>query len=1480
MNISSINNSGNVNPYKNVNFTGQKKLKNDMGDTVLQLTVPPHIQLDEGEQLGIELVSMINENKEGKYGWRIDSDYPVRIETDEEFKKGKKTYFNINLKDYWFDNAGEFGYRFIVTDAQGNIKRAFDDGIGTTAISKDNKKYTVVSTRQGVQHPKGAMEHIVSDSYGVMKNTSSKSKTKSKNDDTLPPMTKEEAEKFVRTHFNKAGGTIQNITDEIKEGGELSNYGYIMTTPLIGGGKVSYHGYHPENHFAITENTGTKKDFMDLQTTCFDSGIGYTLDGAFTSQGYEGIQLNHALKWKDSPFKDWFKVSKDNDGKVNFKLAVLPDSDNKYTGIRIVNPSGVEGVPYDSNKPSYIQFYDTRLASERQLSDSTKLIDAYDIKNTDDPYEITTHQDAVLPYYFEINPDQKPFRGKTNITFEELQKLNELHEIKSPDGTPYQFIRKGQQGGFTGWDGNVDLVKMNLSQHNGTKAEKEGSNQAKNYMYKVARYWTQETRNAIMMHIIDDIQANGKTDKEGRLKRLSPYFTEIENKYNLESGILSRIYANIEEESKKLEAKRRHNSNEKVDPSYNYKIPDENIDGESYVWDAMMSFPLESLNMSPELLGVLSTPYITPRPSSKGSPSANNNEIYEDAVNNTELSPTMQKVYGKFYSMLLEIMNDIDIENAENNNLSKMLLCGNMDKKDLTPYGKYFVSMAMNDIMTFFATESLFETGTYDKKLQDGKVVYTKEDFENGNYGSKKELTLKKLGINGADTPKAEAEQVAKKMLNGIKNLKEDKPLQYEGFVQYLKDEYLSHPVEDYKMAEAIVDQTGAGLNWRFDAAKDVADWYDVKDKQTISAQSAMDDVINFWKPFVKQVRDINPSSYIIGEITSLGDFDNYDWGKYLRDSVEEKDPASWTSLKPERVYYEETGVTTGSNYNVYFGLYPELFGRSVEHGYLSNGENGAFRSISNFMKKTNEFVNPNEAGRVFEEFIQQSHIFLDNHDKPRVAHLMAVDADLFWSNFKDNKQSDVERAEKYLQRDFTHKITHKDGTTEVKKMVDDDVSSKAVAVAEKYYQYFEKEGAEIEKDQLQIIKDAISHLANGYKYKTNEKEPDFKKAESFGSRPFEITIEHIMEQAKSMGLNPKYDTKELKDAVLKDMTEPYRTKQTAIWEMMTGTTGTPTLFAGDEYAQTGSERKSKNWDLGCRNLVRHDWVHGSDVKDYVVEFNTRLNAVTALHKQKGMQPLADGTPIVLSVQKKSEPNKPAKEEFGKKETADDLLEGAKKIAFNSNKNDALQNIRTIGKTIVEDAETKTPEQIIAELEKMDKDELKEKLVKRYKEIKVENEGLYDWIKQNSEVKEPNHVPTEVGGIYKYNDKNEAVLSVFTNAYIPENPESPLMEENNLKAKNKPKLSDIRLIDTKGRLADKPGTVYTKMSYFNRFGQYLESGQYVLQSDGTLKNKDGKDEILDSTVTFFRKEPEGKQTSNNTSFKGKKVYTSYSKPIG
>ena len=94
------------------------------------------------------------------------------------------------------------------------------------------------------------------------------------------------------------------------------------------------------------------------------------LDGAFTSQGLEGLQLNQALMFKDSKFKYWFK----NPSEGGFQLGVLPDFDTKYTGIRIVNPKGVEGSEYDPTQPTYLQFYDTRLVSKELLQDYSTLI--------------------------------------------------------------------------------------------------------------------------------------------------------------------------------------------------------------------------------------------------------------------------------------------------------------------------------------------------------------------------------------------------------------------------------------------------------------------------------------------------------------------------------------------------------------------------------------------------------------------------------------------------------------------------------------------------------------------------------------------------------------------------------------------------------------------------------------------------------------------------------------------------------------------------------------------------------------------------------------------------------------------------------------------------------------------------------------------------------------------------------------------------
>ena len=121
---------------------------------------------------------------------------------------------------------------------------------------------------------------------------------------------------------------------------------------------------------------------------------------------------------------------------------------------------------------------------------------------------------------------------------------------------------------------------------------------------------------------------------------------------------------------------------------------------------------------------------------------------------------------------------------------------------------------------------------------------------------------MKKLGIP-ITSEKEVSEAVAKKLLKGLRKLEDTKSKEYEKFKEYLTDRYYKLDLEDYKIAEAVIDQTGSGLNWRFDAAKDVADWDEVQEKQ-ITAEQAWDDVIDIWKPFLAQVRKYNPSAYTV----------------------------------------------------------------------------------------------------------------------------------------------------------------------------------------------------------------------------------------------------------------------------------------------------------------------------------------------------------------------------------------------------------------------------------------------------------------------------------------------------------------------------------------------------------------------------------------------------------------------------------------
>ena len=91
-------------------------------------------------------------------------------------------------------------------------------------------------------------------------------------------------------------------------------------------------------------------------------------------------------------------------------------------------------------------------------------------------------------------------------------------------------------------------------------------------------------------------------------------------------------------------------------------------------------------------------------------------------------------------------------------------------------------------------------------------------------------------------------------------------------------------------MARAIVNKTGAGLNWRFDAAKDVSDLDKrrANDPHT-SFEKCWDDTIDFWGGFIKNIRKHNPAAYTIAEVTNLWEFSRWQYSnknKFALDNI------------------------------------------------------------------------------------------------------------------------------------------------------------------------------------------------------------------------------------------------------------------------------------------------------------------------------------------------------------------------------------------------------------------------------------------------------------------------------------------------------------------------------------------------------------------------------------------------------------------
>lgn len=1021
-----------------------------------------------------------------------------------------------------------------------------------------------------------------------------------------------------RTFSNTIGGTMAGIEKKVPELRE-AGIKRIITCPLKGGDNASSHKYWNENNFLIAGGLGNINNYNSLQRTAFKHGMNLVDDGTFTSEGLQGVHYQRAIKWMDPDNKPdeyyMFRMSGLQDDSLG--LGVVPANFDNLR-LKIVNgvsdyvkqPNGqykiVENKEYDPKQPTYIQLYDDSMVSDEQRNDKTHVIKSYDKVNSDNLLEANTHDDTVVPYTFEAhNPYELDRNVKSINEVNSMRDGSKKIDLNSPAGAMFMGSLSGikiaekEEGGFVCWDANTDMVKLNYFTSNYDDellaSEKDPAKRAiemdkyrrANYQVQdmtlsAGRYWTRQVRNTHDEYVAKTI-GEISSDPTKAYKRIE----SILNSQNPEKPVLPedvRVSKAVVENV--------------LNGDYNMREKLNNYD--DLVTSAIMDLPLDSIEFANDTAGALSSPYISKR----STDSDHLGQSRFDAMNDSTYK--VDKKYAKTYNKMNEVYTK-DIKNFADqvlkqvNKNSKEKLIDEQGK--VTEYGQYVIPLVAGDIAKYAFVKSMMPS-VGAKVIEGGEIAYDYDKMRD-------EGTLKNIGING-DSQENEADQIISKISKGVRNLKDG---DIDFVANSINKRIKNTNTNSFKLAEVMVDRSGLGLDWRLDAAKDVADMDSVRNiDQTFD--KAWDNVIKFWGNFVDVVKEENSNSYIVAEITDIG----------ALSSSQPDDTTGLTYDSYDKIMgslFNVAGITSEANYSYFFDGITSMFARDFTHGGDNVGNmdservNTLEKNLSNFIK------NPIDYQR-------NSYVFASNHDKPRMIHFLSMDMGLYHSNLKPGNDE---------YREIAYMITHdkmdipKDEKHAIltDKDMFNNVSSKAVAngallrnsigtVNEQWKQaeikaVKESNKSEEEKNtELQKINEkynaiyaafsgAVADVVNGKYYKnkdaviiTNDAPNPLKKInekDGFGSKPIPTAFDIVYDQAvhsKNLDELLSGDKKEAyKDAVYNKATEVGRAKTRIITRYLSALAGNPTVFAGDEgLAMTGGEDKCQNTFLQNRNAL--DW--------------------------------------------------------------------------------------------------------------------------------------------------------------------------------------------------------------------------------------------------------------------------------------------------
>ena len=917
-------------------------------------------------------------------------------------------------------------------------------------------------------------------------------------------------EGMVKTVSNMYGGSIAGLEAKVPHLKEIGIKKFF-TTPLANGDNRTSHGYYNKNNMQVQDNMGTSENYDSLMKTEFKNGMSHVFDATLTSEGIEGVHVRYALRWGDTAqTSKWFRMSGLKDAGIGF--GVVPN-EAKNLRHRVINApfnyelqsngtyKAVKNDNYNPKQETLLQIYDASQVSDEQLNKLDEPIDMYRELNAGKNLDITTYDDTTICYVFEINPNE--YQKNIN-TINDLNKSEGKNiELNSPEGTIIasnmsNFHINRMSDGYVAWDDNADMVKMNYAlssydekdlQSIASKPKRDherelrirGSKEVQDMAVQVGVYWADKTKTA---HTIYTAQTIGKSKSAESIKNLikaGKLPEEVDVEQNVIENILNGEY-NLSQKGM--------------------------LEKDDVTVKSLMKLPLDSLEFGENTVGVLSTSYFSNRATTDDTIGKTRFELLKE--DNPHLTKTYSNVYNKVNNMFTNELKDFaeDVIRKVNETSDEPLMDAN---GNYTEYGEYVIDLLGRNIGKYALLKSLSGDNFKFKALSDGTMIY---DYKN----IRKATTLKALGIN-ANNPEDEAEQLQKKILKGLRKLDSQ---DVNNVAEAVKTTIKGTDTNTFRIAEALVERSGLGLDYRLDAAKDVMDMDSVRNRDT-DFNDVWTQLIAFWSKYVQGVKSVNPHSYIVAEMTNVNEISADTYGSNIYACPYN----GWTNInnpkfngEPDAMtkFFNETGITSEAAYSYFFTELLTSFSKDFEKG------TDVCNTHDDFKKKYDLLISSRST-----DYLRNLYTFIGNHDKTRTIHGLSIDMELFHSTLQDIG-NDTERQRAHAQREKVIQVLSgarnlNEVPLELRLNVDNinyfrTVSSRAVAQSKALMDSINEDLDGIaSKEDIALLNDALIDLTNGNYMvsKTTEKMTRFKIAEISS---IENAVNEIVSLAKRYNVN------------------------------------------------------------------------------------------------------------------------------------------------------------------------------------------------------------------------------------------------------------------------------------------------------------------------------------------------------------------------